>query len=240
MIFKKIRDLLISSLVLEIVAVILGIVAFYKHKEIFTNSSNGASSIINSFYDAFSKDYVSLGLLVGFLLLSFIAFFLLPTIAASHYATKLEVGHRNLKRTTVLSTAASLVFLPFVVFAWPITLLIGIGQSDVLYKRHKAINKKDNKKEDEEKPNTNVRSNVVDLTTPVAPTTDTNVNPTAQPNQTVPPMNGPIGIARPVPSNAGVYRPGQNSGVPRPASPYARPTSSGSVYVRDANGQRRI
>ena len=118
---------------------------------------------------------------------------------------------------------------------------MGIGQSDALYKRHKAISKNP-----EPAPNTNIRSNVVDLTTPVAPVPmgDPNAAPMGQLDPAAP-INGPVGIARPTAVN-GVYRPGQTTapgqvnGVPRPASPYTRPASSGSVYVRDANGQRRI
>lgn len=217
MIFKKIRDLLISSLVLEIVAIILGIASFYKIKEAFTNSTNMVQNVVESFM----SDYIALGLLGGFVLLSFIAFFLLPIIAACQYGSKLDVGYKPLKNICILSTPASLVFLPLVVLLWPIMVLVGIGKSDSLYRRHKEIknpnkNDKDGKKE--------TKTNIVDLTTPALETTPNNVNPAPQT------VNGPVGIARPTRPASGVYVPGQAS----------RPTTN-TVYIRNPNGvQRRI
>lgn len=221
MIFKKIRDLLISSLVIEIVAVALGLAAFYQIKSAF-NSENFFETTVNSF----TNDYIALGLLGGFVVLSFIAFFLLPVIAACQYGSKLDVAHKGLKNVTILTTPASFVFLPLVVILWPLLVISGIIRSDILYKRHRVVKnaKKDNK--EVAKPQAN-NSNVVDLT--------------AKEEQTEQPQNGlngpipvgPNGMPRPVPSNSGVYRPGQGAGL--------RPSSPNTIYVRDPNGyQRRI
>ncbi|BAC44623.1 hypothetical protein [Malacoplasma penetrans HF-2] len=222
MIFKKIRDLLISSLVIEIVAIALGLAAFYKIKSAF-ESQNIFEAVVNSY----TNDYIALGLLGGFIVLSFIAFFLLPVIAACQYGSKLDVAHKGLRNLTVLTTPASFVFLPLVVILWPLLVLSGIIKSDLLYKRHRVVKNAKNDNKDAVKPQPSNSGNVVDLT--------------AKEEQVEQPqngMNGPIpvgpnGMPRPVPSNTGVYRPGQGAGL--------RPSSPNTIYVRDPNGfQRKI
>ena len=206
MIFRKIRDLLISSLVLEIIAVVLAVVAFYKQRATFSDLTNDP---FNTIIHNFGSDYVFLGLFGGFVLLTFIAFFLLPIIAACHYGTKLEEGFIDIKKTVILTTPASLVFLPLVVLAWPITLIIAIAKTDVLVKRNKEL-----KKKDEKKPLVVTRPNVIDLTT--------NANEENNTNQT---PNRPVFVG-------GIYRPGQASASSSGTVKVTRPATTSSIYIR--------
>ena len=145
---RHIRNLSISSFVMEVVAVTLGFVAFWLVKDTLAATISGNNISLNAIANAFmgSENIVSLILVSLFGLFTFIAFFLLPTITICHFGKKLETENKNIFVSLVLSTPVSLVFLPLVVLAWPIAVLTLIGPSEsALKKELTKVVKKDYK-----------------------------------------------------------------------------------------------
>lgn len=195
--FKKIRDITISSLVIQIIALVLGVVGCLGVAYlIYENSSKvqTLNGLINVLINL--NNVVWIGLIGGFLLLSFISFFLLSTIAACKYGTRLSAENKDVSKLLILLTPASLVFLPLVVILWPIFALVVIGKTD--YRMKKIIKNLSVEKEN--------KSKIVDLTgTGIKKDADeTNV---VNPNSTTTPAANRV-VNQPYAGT--VYRPGQS------------------------------
>lgn len=232
---KKIRDITISSLVIQIIALAIGVIGCLGIAALFI----GKTSSIKTLEDLFNiliSNKIYLGLVGGFLLLSFISFFLLPIIATCKYGTNLKNENKDINKLLILVTPASLVFLAFIVILWPIFTLVIIGKADY---RMKKIVKALTETKDEPK------SKIIDLTgTGVKKPTEEEI---VDPTKTVSPQ-GPQPVS---PQGSTIYRPGQapqqnhnpnriylrtpgSSPAPRsygaPVLGAARPQPSGSVY----------
>ncbi|MDE5841563.1 MAG: hypothetical protein K2H11_01140, partial [Malacoplasma sp.] len=159
---KHIRNMAISSLVMEIVAVILGFVAFWLIKDVLASTMAPNNLNVSAIFNAFnsSDNLVSLILVSAFMFITFIAFFVLPTISACYFGWRLDPEHKGILTSLILATPASLLFLPFVVIAWPIIMLVLISKSEIGIKKEFA--KAKNKKVE-----TVPQKRVVDLTTTI-------------------------------------------------------------------------
>ncbi len=226
---KHIRNIAISSLVIEIVAVILGFVAFWLVKDTLAATMSGSNLNVSAIFNAFNEQdhIVSLSLVSAFMFFTFIAFFILPTISACYFGWRLEPEHKSILTSLILATPASLLFLPFVVLAWPVTLLVLISKSEIAIKKELV-------KSAANKVVTNTqKTKIVDLTTPVTQVQQAPQTVVYRPGQGIQPK--PV-VNRPVvntvysatgrPQTTTVYstsvRPGVSTGVKPQNTIYVR------------------
>ncbi|MDE5949558.1 MAG: hypothetical protein K2J02_00570 [Malacoplasma sp.] len=219
---KHIRNIAISSLVMEVVAVILGFVAFWLIKDILVSTMAPNNLNVSAIFNAFDNpdNLVSLILISAFMFITFIAFFVLPTVSACYFGWRLEPEHKGILKTLILATPASLLFLPFVVLAWPITILVLISKSEIGIKKELA-KAKVNKVE------TTPQKRVVDLTTTVTEVKKVPQSVVYRPGQNSvaprPPVNTVIGTR---PASTVVYRPATTTTTTAGTRP------ANTVYVR--------